>query len=363
MALDWLRKKETRAETFTDMVVNEAYTDAMLRTPTGLSAVEAAVSLIANCFALVRVESDKPDWIPTRLQIVMSVREMLTRGETVLYPDTKNGRLQFVQASGWDVSGDGITPDTWLYRVQLPAPTATYTHKQVKGNEVVHFRYSYNHATPWIGRSPLHNANASVMLASYLERGLTDEAKIPHLRYMPIYESHKTGVPEKMRMLRGDFQKAKGGILLSGLLTRPKRGMEQHTADRMEINRIGSEFDGNAVQLRKSLTDSIFNLYGVPAALLASGGGGTGLGKDALKTFIYTRLEPLGELIVEELKTKLGIEKLSFDWSALECTDVRSKAQGAKILEELGYSKDEISRLSGLNGDPNTIRITNDGDG
>ncbi len=60
---------------------------------------------------------------------------------------------------------------------------------------------------------------------------------------------------------------------------------------------------------------------------------------------------------------KLGLSELSLDWSALECTDIRSKAQGAKILEKLGYSKEDVSRLSGLNNDPNTVQITSDGDG
>ena len=103
-------------------------------------------------------------------QLAQIGNDLCRRGNSI-WLALKDGSI--VAAADWDISGEGVAPETWSYRLTLAGPSGNAV--RVAGSDrVLHFRVGVNSRAPYKGRAPWANAPISAALAASLE-SVTDE--------------------------------------------------------------------------------------------------------------------------------------------------------------------------------------------
>ena len=148
-----------------------------------------AASSYARAFAGAAVSPDIPALTPAvRANIG---RALIRRGEAVYLIEVRRGAVKLIPVGSWDVRG-GWEPESWFYRADLFGPSGNIT-RFVSGSAVVHVKYSYDPARPWLGLSPLQWASATGTLAANLEKRLGQEAGGPVGHVLPVPQDPENG--------------------------------------------------------------------------------------------------------------------------------------------------------------------------
>ena len=67
-----------------------------------------------------------------------------------------------------------------------------------------------------------------------------------------------------------------------------------------------------------------------------------------MRTLIYTRLLPMGNELLAELKEKLDAPKLTLDFSSLESCDLRARAQAFSAMTAGGMSEESAMKICAM---------------
>ena len=181
------RAPQRESESYSEQVMDAALAMARGSTadPRALAAVEIAAGMIGRAFATAT-----PDPVDTRSAALTPEtlarigRALVLRGEWLAVIEVNSAGVMLLPASSWDVSG-AADPATWRYRVNLPAPSGTYSViREAAG--LVHVRINSPEEAPWLGVSPIRKAGLSATLAASVERTLAGDSKIQSARLAPL---------------------------------------------------------------------------------------------------------------------------------------------------------------------------------
>ena len=347
MRWPWQARTENRAS-FTDALVDAFFTgaaDEKSRTALSTSALESCAALYAGAFARAKVEPDVPAVTPAVLALI--ARDLVRRGESLHLIELEGGALQLRPIGTWDVRGRPA-PETWTYRIDLFGPTYHST-KYVPAAAVLHFRYSFDAARPWLGVGPLQWAESTGALAGRLEAGLANEAGAPTAQLVPVpADGGDGGDDDPLKQLKADIAAARGRALLiettqagygAGPAGAPRRDWEQR--------RIGFEPPDISRSMREDVFGHVLAACGVPPALVHERAEGTAA-REALRRWVHLAVEPMGELIASELAAKVDRPGLRLDFSALMASDLAGRGRFLKQLVDSGMTLNAALTLSHL---------------
>ena len=91
---------------------------------------------------------------------------------------------------------------------------------------------------------------------------------------------------------------------------------------------------------------AVLNACGVPVSL-ATDADGTSQ-RESWRRFVMGSVEPIANIVAEELSRKLETPGLTFDFSALWAHDLAGRAQAFKGMVAGGMDVDKAAALSGL---------------
>ena len=115
--------------------------------PGATAALETAAGLVARAFSVATVSPSTTRTACLSASVLGCIgRELIRRGEAVFVLGVDGGRVQALPASHWEVRG-GRTPDSWWYRLDMPAPDETGTIT-APGAGVLHFRFASDPRRP-----------------------------------------------------------------------------------------------------------------------------------------------------------------------------------------------------------------------
>ena len=219
----------------------------------------------------------------------------------------------------------------------------------VPADEVVHCRYSFDPARPWLGLSPLQWASATGRLAANLELRLGEEAgaSVGYLFTFP--QAPKRGdsdADDQTKALRADIRSGKGRHLLvqttaAGL----GEGRQAAPAKDWVQNRFGADPPQALSTLRTDAALAVLGACGVPVSL-ATDADGTSQ-REGWRRFVMGSVEPVARMVAREIGAKLDQPDLAFSFASLWAHDLAGRASSFKAMVAGGM---EVERAAGLAG-------------
>ena len=347
MRWPWRGRAEARAS-YTETVVS-----ALLSAAQGTSvadahrtaALEAVAAIFAGAFARATANPAVPGLTaPVRASIA---RRLIRNGEAVYGLSVDAGGLRMAPASGWDIRG-GADPETWRYRLDFGGPDGM-RQAMLPAGAVLHFRYSYDPARPWAGIGPLGWASETGTLAGRIESGLAMESQADPALLLPVpQDGGDGGEDDPLKTLKSDIKAAKGRTALvettaggwdGGTTGAPRRDWEQ--------KRVGADWPDVLRATRENVFAHVAAACGVPAALLDPRAQGASQ-REAVRRYLHFALEPLGEIVAAELRDKLDLPAVEFDFGRLMASDLAGKARAVGIFVKAGVALDRALRIAGI---------------
>lgn len=341
----WKNRTEKRAAAapYTDAVIAAIQSAAggeAARAET-VGALETAAGFYARALAAAIVNPAHPAVTPALLS--MCGRELIRRGEFVAAITMQGGRVDLIPAGAWDVSGGNANESSWVYRLDLFAPSGSVT-RTIPAAGVVHIRYAVDPIHTWRGLSPLAVARATGRLSAELERALGDEAAgaVGHLLPVPA-----DGGESALENLRAQLR-ALGGKTALVETTAAGWGDGRGAAPMgdWKPQRIGGNPPAAMVELRQAVYISTLSACGIPPALAALPADGSAQ-REAWRRFLHGGVAPLGRLIEAELSAKLETP-IALKHDGLFASDLQGRARAFGSLVKAGMDGERAARLAGL---------------
>ena len=312
--------------------------------PAATWALECAAAIYARAFSAAKISGPRTEKI-TPSMLALIARNLIRRGDSLHLIEMRRGGVEFLPAGSWDVRG-GWDEAAWFYRLDLFGPSGNIT-RFVQSGQVIHFRYAYDPARPWHGIGPLGWARETGALQSNLEKRLGEEAGGAVAHVVPIPQDGGSGEDDDpLAMLKADIAGAKGRTILTET-TAAGWGEGRASAPQTDYKpqRLGAHPPDVLRGLRSDAGMSVLSACGVPVSL-ATDADGTSQ-REAWRRFVMGAVEPLLELVVEELERKLETD-IAFDLSGLWAHDLQGRAASFQKLIAGGMELERAVAASGL---------------
>lgn len=349
ITLPWRRRTEDRQSTaagggtYTDAIVQailaSTTTGDRKAVPAVTAGLETAAALYGSAFAAARVEGTT---IITPEILSNIGRSLIRRGETLYVMMGAGMGLELLQAHSWDITG-GYMPSTWRYSASLPAPSATERVIRAPADQVVHPRYSVDASRPWVGVPPLGWATGTGALLAIVERVLQDESGGTRGYVLPLPAG---GDDAEVTALKNDLGSLQGR---TALVETTASGWGGGRADApvsdWRPRRIGPDYPGSVVELRRDAMRAVVAACGVPLGLM-DGGEASAL-RESWRLFLHGAVAPLARIVADELSAKLGRD-VRLDFTELWAADVQGRARAFQSLTGGGMDVARAAALAGL---------------
>lgn len=332
---------EVRQAPYTDAITAAiiAANSSSASTPnvTDTSAIEIAVGVIGRAFALAEVEG-----AVIEAAIVSAIaRSLIIRGEAVFLYDG----IELLQPASYEIEGS-YRRETWRYTMEFPTPSG-HTVSMVAGtSRVMHARYSFDAAQPWLGIGPLSRANLSGELQANMERALRDESSGAVGYLLPIPTG---GDDDSVANLKADIKSLNGRTAVvettaggwgEGRLAAPSQDYAP--------KRIGPNPPDSMAVLHRQTLHSILAMIGVPVELVTANDG-TGQ-REAWRRCLHGTIHPLAMLIQTEL-SRIYARSVRLGFDRLMASDIQGRARAFQSMVGGGMSVTEAAAQSGLLAD------------
>lgn len=350
MRWPWPRTEKREAQPFTDAITEAIVSQAggtVKGDPSAIAALETAAGLYARSFAAAEVQPDTTETRAISASVRARVaRDLIRHGESVHLVEVTRGRVALIPVGSWDITGLW-SESSWLYRLDVFGPSGNLS-RRVPSEAVVHVRYATDPARPWQGISPLGWARTTGALAAGLEARLSEEASAPVAHVVAIPSDGGDGSDsDPLKGLKADIARAKGATVLtettSGGWGEGKMAAPQSD---WQPRRLGANPPPTLPALRSDVFGAVLSACGVPPSL-ATDADGTSQ-RESLRRFLTTGLQPLGELVAEELAAKLDLPSVRFDFTGTYAHDLAGRAQAFQKLAAGGMAVDQALAVSGL---------------
>ena len=244
-----------------------------------------------------------------------------------------------VAAADWDISGEGVAPETWSYRLTLAGPSG-HAVRVAGSDRVLHFRVGVNSRAPYKGRAPWANAPISAALAAKLEASMTEEVGGPVGSILPVPDlKAAAGIAEQLPKLGGRT------VLAETTQSGWEAGGRGPVPREWEPRRVGANPPDALRALRADVQASMLAAAGVPVELSA-GGSGAGA-REAWRRFLHSTIGPVGRIVGAEVGRVLGGDgELSFE--QLAASDLTGRARAYRSLRDAGMDDAAARRICGF---------------
>lgn len=329
------RKQEDR--NLTDEIIKARQANASLSLEEAATAAEEVVcGLYERAFAQARLEGVNID----RRMLGLIGRQLAQRGECVLFGPSR------VPAVSWDVRGQSAGPLTWTYMLELGAPSGTRS-VTTSAIDVWHFRVNVDPAEPWRGRSSLDLSPATRQLLRRSELALSNEAAGSVGKILTIPQGTTDTV---LNAIKQDFRTLAGKTaFLESTQGGWGQGPSAAPARDWQPSRIGPEPPPALVELRRDAAGMVLAAAGVPVELV-EGGANTAAAREAWRRFLHATIQPLGELVAEELRAKTAT-RVSINFDSLMASDLAGRARAFQSMVGAGMDVAKAAALAGLMSD------------
>ena len=339
------RKLETREGSYTDTLVSLIQQAATGETPaaktSALGALEACAGITGRAFASADVKEAPTAILDALTPSLFNLigRSLIRHGQLVLYIDVLDGEIVLAPSNDTNITG-GYDRRSWGYEVELAGPSQMTAKKFVSGQDVLHFQYAYDPATPWQGLSPLEIASLSGRLSAEIVKALADEMSMPSgaLLTTPLDGQDPTLVG-----LRADLKKVHGKVALAQSGDWNNTGSAGRTWEKI---RTGGDPVDISPQLLTESTKEIYAACGINPAILQDTQGTAA--REAYRQFLFGAIAPLGKMVEEELRSKLDSPNLTLDWDELRAADISGRARAFQSMVSAGMELSKAAALSGL---------------
>ena len=343
------RERRSAGGGYTDAVLAAIESQAAATTidASATAAAEVAAGLIGRSLALATVEAEP--WaaaaITARWRRRVAYDLICSAAGHLSAVEFEGGRLRLDPASSWTWYGEGAAPAGWSVLATLPRPTGAST-RRIPATGVVAVTWSEPRLQPWYGLGPLARARLTAELSARVDRGLGTEAggQTGHLIVMPRARGRDAGESFDGRLATLDELHGKTAAVPPAGGFDPAGGQSGAQLD-LTPRRIGANPPEPLVALQAQAFQQVLAACGVPPGLA---GAATGTqGREDYRRFIITTVEPLADLIAEELTAKLETPvRLRLD--RLAHADIAGRARAAKTLVSAGWTPPEAADAVGL---------------
>ena len=338
-------KVETRAENYTEALIEAALASANSPAPSALTAArEIAAGQWGRAFASAELMPKGLVSTALRPHLGLIGRALIQQGEIVFRIEVDDG-VRLTPALVKKMTG-GPNPETWRYELELLGPSST-TKVTLSGDEVLHLTFAVDPDKPWCGIGPLQGASASYNLLKGLETGLGQEANGPHGNIIPTPQ----GV--NVDNLSNDIAKLKGKVALLPTTASVFRrrdfggspfGLRGQAHRRRPPRAV-------AVQLRtRRHGNSVLAACGIPIGSDLVNGRDTGLREGFRQFLVSIRVTPVAQAYLRTDRGTFRVGRIQvFVSRRLMASDITSVAQGptGNSLKG-GMNKDKAERLAGF---------------
>lgn len=296
--------------------------DSYITGTTGLgeltAAVQASVSLWEAGFAMADVRGT--DMLSRRIMALLA-RSLALRGESVFL--IRDG---LVPVADWDLSTrDGIPR---AYRLSLSEAGGGRTETALAA-EVLHVRLASDAVSPWSGQSPLHRSSLTASLLYALETALRDVYRDAPLgsQIVPLPD----GKPDEMATMRAAFRGRHGSVLVvEGVAQATAAGLNPQLGQRRE-DLSPDLAQTMAAESVEAARDAIFAAFGVLPGLHNRSTTGP-MVREAQRHLATWTLQPLAELVAEEMTAKLGATVSIDTLRPLQAYDLGGRARALSAI-------------------------------
>ena len=347
MRIPWpfRQKLETRSDSsYTDALVQAILSRASGNTsalPTATGALETAAGFVQRAFASAELEARdtlRPGLTPEVLGMIG--RALIRRGEYVAKIETEGGRFRLLPADSHDVEG-GPDPAGWEYRVTVGGPERTKTYPYLPATAVVHIRYAVDAAKPWLGLGPLGVAQLAGKLSAETSKALADEATSPRGQLLGIPVD---GDDATVDSFKSDLKKAVGDLLL--LEGGDWGGAAGGGTVDAQAKRFGPMPPAALIEQLSEARKEVLAACGLSTALWDASNAQAA--REAYRQALVSVIQPLGKLVVTELRDKLEDDTLALDWTELRAADIAGRARAFQSMVNGGMEVERAVALAGL---------------
>ena len=345
MRWPWSASVEIREAPYTDAVVRMLEAQASGTSagdPSAIAALEAAAGLYARCFAAAEVSV--PGLVPAQVRALIG-RNLIRRGESLHLIEVVRGSIRLVPVGSWDIAGPW-SEKRWVYRCDTFGPSGSAVH-YASSARVVHCRFSVHPERPWEGVSPLGWAATTGTLAANLEQRLGEEAggSVGHIVPIPQDGGDGEGA-DPLAKLKADIRAAKGRTFLAET-TSAGWGEGRGAAPQADWQprRIGANPPAVLPGLRADVFGAVLSACGVPVSLVTDADGTSQ--REAFRRFLTSGIQPVADLVAEELSNKLD-QEIRFGFESLYAHDLAGRAQAFQKLVAGGMEIERALSVSGL---------------
>lgn len=320
-----------------------------------LAYVQACYAFLERAFQLAEISTPRPLHLPATLRGLIA-RQLVSTGEFVgkieVVGRTSGLRIEILPAQSQTVLGADPLPSHWLYQLTIPSPTGTSFLHELTSAQVIHPRQGCSLETPWQGRGSLQLALASGTLGSRLEEILENILNSPVGHIIPIPENTDGAVVQRFK---ADVEKLQGSVAMPES-TQGGFGLGAGAAPKNDWvpQALKPVIDAGTIQAREQVGATMCAALGVPSSLIGfRNPDGTQVRED-LRRCLHTTIEPMGNLLVEELQEKLE-DDVTISFNRLEAADIQGRGRAfASITDEkltgqaaaaiAGFGPQEIAR-------------------
>ena len=347
--MHWPWKLETREESRDEIVAailnqspggTDAATDAV-------AALETAAGAVSRAFAVAEVLEAGPWAEALSAGFWRDVGRGLVRAGEVLYRIDIDEGPRLWRASDYDLSGSADST-TWRYKLQESGPSRSRTVR-ASAAEVLHFVYGTDTAEPWRGRSPLHFANLSARLLAEAEALAADLVSGPRGQLLPVPAEPQGETDTQLDDLKGDIRGLRGSTAL--VETQRAGWGDPNLAARgnadWQPRQLAGAPDPAVVSLQSEAAVAVMGACGIPPGLFSASGDGT-KARESYRQFLHMCIEPLADLVVEELRQKLDRPGLGVSFQRLFAGDLAGRARAFQSLVGGGMKVEKAAGLAGL---------------
>ena len=343
-------RQDSYSERLTQAIVEAATVPDGAAVIAATSALETCAAVYAFAFAGADLSGPRSQHVGRRMMATIG-RRLIRNGAAMFLIDVDPmGTVQLIEATAWDVMGTW-RPSTWSYRLDLMGPSNSTHTVRVPADQVIHFRYATNPDHPWLGIPPMAICQETAKLHASLERVLRDESSGTRGYLLPVPPGEAEGDDDDMGVdtLKSDLRSLSGQTMLvettaggwgEGSLAAPHRDWQP--------SRIGPAFPDAVVKARMDTGRSVMQACGVPLSIL-EGGQDASAQREGWRRFLHGSLQPLAEVVAEELSMKLG-GRIQIRFENLFASDVQGRARAFESMVKGGLEVERAAALSGLSG-------------
>lgn len=313
------------------------------------AAVETASGFWARAFAIATVT---PNVISPQ-DMSQIGRDLVRNGESIWMIEVVDGQAVLVPTFGHNING-GRHRSSWIYDLQIPAPSNNEVSQKAPWNQVCHFMYSYDKAAPWLGISPLTWAIDTAMTMGASEQRMKEESGTPTGYVIPVPEEPAVGADEKgnsldpLAPLRVQITQLAGGIALvestqGGFGEGPSARPQQDWAPR----RLGANPPQSLIHMRQEMQQILLAACGVPPALASTTATQTA-SRESWRQFLHGTIQPVATLVEAELRIKLNQPDLTIRFDRLFASDIQGRARAFKAMVDGGMDMQKAAIQSGI---------------